>query len=406
MPVDFQDIQRQIREMGSQALQQEQKLKDLRELAEAQLHRYSNRLDELQERVELATEINPRLRCALPANEILDANLPLPSSSPAPAVILAADGSQINPSRHDSVTFGVVNVGVFRLLPGSGQAPREIIRSHLLSFDEINPPEGGPIGEEIVALMRDLNEREELAKLACEEQDLHRAVPLLPGQVITLTDGPLELFGESRGSPQFTHLLNQYLHALDTLAEMNVTTAGYVDRPQNDLVIRMLELTMLSIEDLPKAGTPEGRRLGGIADIELFERFLQPGDRSALFKIQSISTKKFSGHRELHFFYLNVGRPDFPALARVEIPAWVAQDPAAVDLLHAALVSQCRQLGARPFPYALHRAHEVAVVSLDEKDQLEAMIANELRRQGLWVGGPSNKQAHKDNSGSRTRYPR
>ena len=57
----------------------------------------------------------------------------------------------------------------------------------------------------------------------------------------------------------------------------------------------------------------------------------------------------------LHFFYLNVGAENDDYLARVEIPAWVAENPAQLDTLHAVLISQCRMLGPRPYPYLLHR---------------------------------------------------
>jgi hypothetical protein len=394
MPVNFQQIQRQVREMGAQTPAREQNLDERRQSALRQLELFANRIDALRQRIEAATQVNHNLRCAVPADELLNAHIPVPAVA-LPKVILAADGSQINPNRHDAVEFGVINVGIFRLEPGSGQAPREIVSSHLLSYDELNPPEG-PIGEEIVALMRDLNEREALVEQARNEQ----------GQVVTLTDGPLELFREPDQKTQYRLLLAEYLQTLDMLADQNVSTAGYVDRPRNDLVVRMLELTLLAESELPLAGQPEGRKLHYVTDVDVFTPLLQPGERSAIFGIQSITSRIFKGRKALHFFYINVGLPDMPALARVEIPAWVACDPGAVDLLHAALISQCRQLGARPYPYALHRAHEVAVVSMDEKEHLEAMIANELRRQGIWIGGVSNKQAHKDNSGVRTRYSR
>jgi hypothetical protein len=73
--------------------------------------------------------------------------------------------------------------------------------------------------------------------------------------------------------------------------------------------------------------------------------------------------------------------------------------------LHAALVQQCRILGGRRYPYALHCAHEVAVVSLEERDQVNDMIALELLRRGVSVDQASHKQAMKD-LGGRTRYQR
>ena len=141
-----------------------------------------------------------------------------------------------------------------------------------------------------------------------------------------------------------------------------------------------------------------------MTDRELFRDILQPGERSAIFGIQSRSSKPYQGELSLHFFYLNVGKAEHPYLARVEIPAWVAEDRSRLDSLHAVLVSQCRMIGARAYPYLLHRAHETAVVSLEDKEQVTQMIVNELRKRGLEVAGVSAKQYNKDVSGTRTRY--
>jgi hypothetical protein len=91
---------------------------------------------------------------------------------------------------------------------------------------------------------------------------------------------------------------------------------------------------------------------------------------------------------------------------RVEIPRWVAQDCDLLFPLQATLVNQCRQMGSHAYPYVLHRAHEVALVTLEEKQQILDMIAAELYRQGVEVGEKSQKQAVKDISGTRTRYSR
>ena len=63
------------------------------------------------------------------------------------------------------------------------------------------------------------------------------------------------------------------------------------------------------------------------------------------------------------------------------------------------LVDQCRILGSRPYPYLLHRAHETALVSLQEREQVTQMIVLELRQRGVPVEGISNKQYAKDQPG-------
>jgi hypothetical protein len=44
----------------------------------------------------------------------------------------------------------------------------------------------------------------------------------------------------------------------------------------------------------------------------------------------------------------------------------------------------------------LHRAHEIAVVKFQDKQQVEQMLMLELRRAGVDVGEPSSKQIEKD----------
>ena len=56
-------------------------------------------------------------------------------------------------------------------------------------------------------------------------------------------------------------------------------------------------------------------------------------------------------------------------------------------------------MGSKPYPYLLHRAHETAVVKMEEKQQIEQMLAMELRRQDEEVDDGSYKQSAKDLKG-------
>jgi hypothetical protein len=53
-------------------------------------------------------------------------------------------------------------------------------------------------------------------------------------------------------------------------------------------------------------------------------------------------------------------------------------------------------MGARPYPYILHRAHEIAVVKFEEKHQVEQMLDVELRHAGSEIEAGSYKQSAKD----------
>lgn len=394
MPVNYQQALQQIRAMGKQAPLVEEQLKAKRAEVWKLLSDLSCELDTLENLVERAAAENDHLRCAEPRTECLMAACPTPPAAECYS-LLAADGSQINPDRHGSVEFGAINVGAIRMRQGGANgagAPQEIVHSQLLFLDDLYTKNGSPLDDDVVALKRDLAERKELLEMARQE----------PKPVVTLTDGGLELFRQGRGMPEFDEEVEKYQRVLEDLADLQVATAGYVDKPRGDLVVRLLELVPLSREGkLAEAG--RARPYRGITDESLFRQFLKPGERSAVFGIRTPNGQGFQGRLELHFFYLNVGRENRPYLSRVEIPRFVAENPELLNLLHAALVTQAHHLGPRPYPYILHRAHEIAVISFEEREQLEGMIIAELRRQGVAVEDPSNKQVAKDSSNTRSR---
>jgi hypothetical protein len=305
--------------------------------------------------------------------------------------MIAADGSQINPDRHAAIQFGLVNVGAIILRLDSGEAPVISTETELM-FGDALMPNGIPMSEGMVALKRDLAERMKLEKLSQG----------LSGQVVTFTDGPIELWGaQGEDSKSFHDFLEKYKTTLSRLQSRGVVTAGYVDKPSADLVVRLLEIAYADAEQTKTIR--EFHPLRGVSDRWLFgERenpLLPPGHRSAVFKIQSSSEKNYKGVLVVHFFYLNVGTEGHPWPVRVEIPRWVVDDRAQLDLLHAVLVSQCRMMGSRPYPYLLHRAHETALVKLEEKQQIEQLLAMELRRNNEEVDDGSYKQSAKDLQG-------
>jgi hypothetical protein len=391
MPVNFQQALQQIRSMGEQSVRQQEELRELRKQALELLQKHSCNLDALEGLVAQSKAENPSLRCAAPFRECLNEKFPAPELETS-YTLLAADGSQINPDRHAQVEFGAINVGAICIRPGQGLAPQEQVRSRLMFLNDLFTSSGDFLTDDLVALKRDLAERQFLVDLARGQ----------PAPVVALTDGPLELFHEPKGNHEFEDDLQHYMDVLHELAALGTAAAGYVDRPRGDLIVRLLELVVLQDRrQIQRAG--QDHPLRGVYDYHLFGD-LKPGERSAVFAIHSKSASGFTGETALHFYYLNVGRPDHAYLSRVEIPRWVAADERLLNLTHASLLAQSRHLGARPYPYLLHRAHEIAVISFDERNQLENMIVAELLRQGVVVDDRSNKQLAKNASSNHTRF--
>lgn len=384
MSINFPQVYEKIRSIRQKAQERREQANRQRERALHLLQAWKNEATSLAEKVQKARGYDPTLRCAIPLETALDATFdPAPIDKPLP--LLAADGSQIAPNRHAAVFYSLINVGAIVLRPGSNTTPEVFTESNLLFDDEIYT-ETGLLTEEALNLRRDLAERHKLLELA---QRVESAC-------IALTDGPLELWGtEASIGQEYPRYLKTYLDILAAMQGKDILPAGYVDKPSADLVIRLLEIASLADDELKNVR--QHHPLRGATDLWLFSNLLQSGQRSAVFGMQSISSNKYTNDLALRFFYINVGDQRHPALARVEIPEWVAKDTAAINAIHVALLEQCRLMGARPYPYILHRAHELAVVRFEEKQQVETMLELELRRAGGEVGEKSGKQLAKDN---------
>jgi hypothetical protein len=384
MPLDFLSVKNQIQRIIAAAPAQLQLLDQKRNTARDLLLLNANRQEELRLKVQQASAEDSFLRSAFPTDEPLDATFPLPEATAVPTLI-AADGSQISPNRHEAVNYHLINLGAIQMTPASGEVPRTFTRSEL-HVNEYSST--GTMTDDQVSQLRDKSERVLLAELAAAA----------PGPVITLTDGPLELWGGRSKDPDeqqsYLRNLEEYTAALAALHATGAATAGYVDKPRADLVVRALEVSATPLDEL--ADIRHKRHLRGVTDNDLFAPRLQPGERSAIFGMQSQLSDRYPGPLALHFFYLNVGNEKNSWLARVEIPLWVAQDATMLASLHSLLIAQCGILGGLSYPYALHRAHEIALVSKQEKDQVTQMILGEMRALGLTSGLQSHKQAVKE----------
>lgn len=383
MPVDYLQIQNKIKAFAMTAPQRQTTLSQHIDAAWAVLQARRDDLAELASKVTEAARLDKSLRCAIPLTEPLTTRHRA-DGAPLFYTLLAADGSQANPSRHDPLPFGVINLGIIEIKPGQAETPVEYMRSEILLGDDVLD-NGSLMGEDLISLQRDIRERVELAELAAAK----------PAPVLTLTDGTLDLFREPKLDARFAADITAYQAVLSHLADLNAVTAAYVDKPGSDMVVRLLELSLLDGDYWRADETPAFQ---GVRDASLFARLLHAGERSAVFGIQSRSAEQFRAydHRlALSFFFLNVGTAERPWVSRVEIPAWVAEDSALLGSLQATLLQQCAQLGVHPYPYSLHRAHELAVVSWQDKLYLQQLIAQAVDDTDLG----SNKQFYKGLAG-------
>ena len=389
MAIDFQQITLRIKEIGSSARERRKTIEKHRGNARDVLNRYANELELLRAKVDSAKTADPNLRCARPLEEALDSHYPAPVSV-GEATLIAADGSQIFPDRHGQVQYYVINVGAIAMQIGSGRAPDLFTNSYLRFLDELDDTF---FSDSQVALQRDVAERKKLLEVSKNYS----------GRIIALTEGQLELWGatDSEIAGEFEKNLQDYLDVLSELEKQEIITTGYVDKPGANWVTHLLEISSAPEDEL--INLRKHHPLLGVTDQWLFGQILGKHERSAVFALQAKSAEKYTGSLSLHFFYLNVGDMKKPAIIRVDIPYWVVIDKKALDNLHGALIKQTEIMGNKPFPYLLHRAHEIAVVTHQEKEQIDQMLVLEIRNNDGEIGELSGKQSAKNLPG-RTRY--
>lgn len=393
MSLNYQQLGPQVKELGKKAVIRERHLQTIREEARAVLVDRAADMENLQQKVDRAVSANQNLRCAFPLREnLISTHEPL--GELPPTAILAVDGSQINPDRDTPVDYFLINIGGIFLTLDHPRAPEIFQESKLYAGQEMYT-RGSRVTSGTVSLLRDITEREYLDRWARET----RGKDLSERELIALTDGPLELWGA--GDPDVGREFERYLDTLGALVQDHVHPAGYIDKPGTDLVVRLLEIARMDENDLSRAGRE--RPFQGVVDVELFQLLLEPGERSALFGIQSRTRSSTPPEIQLCFFYINVGWKDHPWLARVEVPAILTREPARIRLLQSAIFQQCQVLGTIRYPYVLHRAHEIALVSREENQVLTNMILQERWKHNLENQDISYKQYLKDQPG-RTSY--
>nr|MBN1228377.1 DNA double-strand break repair nuclease NurA [Anaerolineae bacterium] len=403
MTLEFHKLTVQVDRMGEYLASLETENEDKVELALQIMQAYGDEafLPQILERVQDAVAKDAGYRGARPIDEPIVGIYP-PAPLPETATVVATDGSQIPPDSHGAATYYLINTGTMTLHHGSGQPP-EIASEPALFYESeyIQIDSGGSVTATTVAARRTVAE---MAKLA-EHGWLMRgeARPL-----VALLDNPLLLIGMGHEVPDREQLRRLYFSAMTRLMDIQAGLGGYTDRPRSRYVTGMLHLLDMDSGAVNRRTLSDDGRLEGLMDRAIFSQLLNPGERSALFVQMSPLNKDFKDQggdtHEIAFFYLNTaGVEQFPTIARVEVPMWVARDRGLIAEMQALIFHQCQQTGSR-YPYVLTRAHELAVVKYEEAQQLKLLIRISLTRHGI-EASDSQKQAGKDSvSGKRSRF--
>ena len=331
-------------------------------------------------------------------------NVALPFAPiPKQYALIASDGSQIMPNRHNAVQYYFVQAATACIVYGVPDKSVALLKAEVdgklkpnhLEFD-INKlyEDGELISAGVVSNRRDALEIELLAERC-------KAFAEAGVQPIALADGSLVPF--SLLNPAFMRDKNKARQVVDRLVEAftvmrkaKAIIAGYVDRPDSNGVVKAARLAGKPPSLISKASL---RQLEDGAwpmfDRELYRDWLPAQQRGALFDPGwMVNGKEWlaRGNHGMRACYVNFGTGTGARsmIGRIEMPAWCAQHVGLV----AAILQRQADLG-NGYPFILKAAHEEAVVTREDQQSLETLIQMELRERGI-ATDVSLKQAAKN----------
>ncbi len=331
--------------------------------------------------VQAAVEAAQPRRLVAALRDAPNATVPAPDR-PTPISVVATDGSQIYPDRHVDPMFFLLNVSRVGFQYGTREEPLLETVPRLHFEDDLSDHVDDVLGRmttELVSALRDEMELEQLLRAAREA-----AVDGRP--LVALVDGTLIrwMIRGMNDEAAEAELIARYTELLQAFRDEAYPLASYVSMPATTEVVNLLRFVVGELDETPPndvSVSAEGPVLDGLLDRHVVDALLAPGERSATFGSTSHIQRSYPEGTEVCYFYLKVASPTGgEEVGRVELPRWVADQPALVDRIHATVLRECDK--GDGYPLALSEAHERAVIRGAEREAFFQLMERRFRRAG------------------------
>jgi hypothetical protein len=378
----------QMKQEASASTQRLQKALELLNSAQNNLTRLLEEQQQWRDRLifSAATPIEP-----------LDIRVAIPNP-PTSHSVFATDGSQIAPSHHEIAYCYLINIGLIMLHYGQNLHPLldsipEIYYKH---EDLYIAKQWGIRTEEWMSYKRTIAEAQALATIAC---DWVKPPGAHSEPNLALVDGSLIYwFLETLPTEAKNLILPDIFASWLALREQNIPLIGYVSASRSTESISFLRLQACTYPqrdcqqycaNLDK--TP-CQLTESLRDTTLWGYLLQPGERSPLWRSNLRILNDYDEADRVYFCYLHVGTE----IARLEIPAWVVQNPPLLQQSLSIILGQVYK--GYGYPISLAEAHNQAVVKGGDRLRFFALLEQEMIRAGLQNIGISYKETSKRGS--------
>ena len=271
--------------------------------------------------------------------------------------VVSVDGSQIYPDKHQGTNCFLINTGLVDITYTPDNAHHRVHMSHQpqVFVEEDHKEDSFILSAELVNCRRqeyELRRMLEYGKRIGPNHELPYAF---------LFDGSLIFWHLETKDVQLKHtFLSCYLMLMHQLYELKIPIAGYISLPKSKELINIVRAALEA--RIISHAQQDTIDFDHCIDTIIASFILQENQRTIIFKHNSSISVHYPAHLQPHFFYLDVG----DEIARVEIPAWIAQDEMHVARVSAIMRDQCKK--GRGYPVALAEAHEQAVIKGPDRE--------------------------------------
>lgn len=294
--------------------------------------------------------------------------------------VIAIDGSQIMPDRHEVRLCYLINIGYVILHYGEKSFVKmESEPTLFFSDDDLYKESNGFINlvtPKDISFKRTIMEYNKI--IECLKYNINNPK-------IAFIDGTL-IEWMVQGDPNEQSIINSILAVFESAKRLHTPIIGYISSPNSNDFVNMLKVSLCPYESpncsncmYMKSGNElPCSKINNLNDAEIFSKILNSGERSPLFLSTSHILDKY-GDNKIAFFYLNTGNE----IARIELPQWIIYEENLIDLIHFICYDQAKKgLG---YPISLQEAHEQAVVTGSERDAFYHMLSSYFIKNGLKV---------------------
>ncbi|RTL06652.1 DNA double-strand break repair nuclease NurA [Candidatus Dependentiae bacterium] len=291
--------------------------------------------------------------------------------------IISVDGSQIYPDRHIKGRCFLINIGLVNF------CYQDTVSS--VAFESV--PFVYPYKDEqlySVEIINGIRHGHELTYGFEKAKDVLRS----SSNGLLLFDGSFIFWHLDLQKGLRERFLDEYLGCLNMSYVHKIPSAAYISSPKSKELISILRLFLCNF-DVQNTSLYES--IDGMVDSLLVCLYLPIGYRTTIFKNTSPISCAYPDHLKPHFFYINVGKE----VARVEFPAWMAEDIGLINKVASYIKDQAQK--GDGYPVVLAEAHEQAVIKAVDRDFFYTYLERFTQKNyGQYKSSPySQKLMHK-----------